>query len=206
MRDGHDSRHLRASPSPTTARSGSGTFTATSVTVTVNGSRSLSTSPPRAPPGQAPDQVVPVTATKTWVLSNLSVRKSTDATPVAGGDPFNYTIVVTNEGPFATSAPVTVVDTLGPGLVFAGTASMPATAGSCVPPSGSTLTCTITRSLAVGETVTIVVPARVLAGTVGPLRNVVTIDSREDPLCPNGECPPPPECVASAAPATQTQA
>ena len=129
----------------------------------------------------------PATASKTWELSNLVVHKTDGgATPVAGGDAFNYTITVTNEGPLATSAPVTVTDTLGPGLEFAGTPSIPASTGSCAPPSGSTLTCTITASVAVGDTVTIVVPARVVAGTTGPVKNVVTIDSPEDPLCPNG--------------------
>jgi uncharacterized repeat protein (TIGR01451 family) len=149
----------------------------------------------------------PAIASKTWELSNLVVHKTDGgATPVAGGDPFNYTITVTNEGPLATSAAVTVTDTIGPGLEYAGTPSMPASTGSCAPPSGSALTCMITASLAVGDTVTIVVPARVVAGTTGPVQNIVTIDSPEDPLCPNGTCPPPPECVASVAPATPTAA
>ena len=149
----------------------------------------------------------PSTATKTWVVANLLVHKTAGgATPVAGGDPFNYTITVTNEGPLATSAPVTVTDTLGPGLEFAGMPSMPASAGSCVPPSGITFTCTITTSLAVGDTVTIVVPARVVAGTAGPVRNVVTIDSPEDPLCPNGTCPPPPPDCTSPSASTDNEA
>ena len=182
---------------------GSGTLTATSVTFTVNG-QTLTIELIEGEPGLASNQVLPVTAGKAWVFTNLAVQKSLGgATPVAGGDPFNYTLTVTNEGPIATSAPITVVDTLGPGLAFAGTASIPASAGSCAPPSGSTLTCTITTSLAVNDFVTIVVPARVLAGTVGPLRNLVTIDSPEDPLCPGGVCPPPPVCPSSAATATQ---
>jgi LPXTG-motif cell wall-anchored protein len=54
--------------------------------------------------------------------------------------------------------------------------------------------------------VTIVFPAQVLAGTVGPVRNDVTIDSPEDPLCPDGVCPPPPECPAPSIPAGQAVA
>jgi fimbrial isopeptide formation D2 family protein len=188
----------------TSSTAGSGTLTVASLTDNAGRLVDLTTA---GAPGQAQGQVVPLTATKTWVFANLVVHKTANgATPVAGGDPFNYTITVTNEGALATSAPVTMTDTIGPGLEFAGTPSMPVSAGSCAPPSGSTMTCTITTSLAVGDTVTIVVPARVAAGTVGPVENVVTADSREDPLCPNGTCPPPPECAAPATPATQTVA
>ncbi len=149
----------------------------------------------------------PATASKTWSCRTSSCTRPTAARlRSSGGDPFNYTITVTNEGPLATSAAVTVTDTIGPGLEFAGTPSIPASTGSCAPPAGSTLTCTITASIAVGDTVTIVVPARVVAGTTGSVQNLVTVDSPEDPLCPNGECPPPPECVASATPATPTAA
>jgi hypothetical protein len=144
------------------------------------------------------------TARKTWVITNLVVHKSDGgATPVAGADPFNYTITVTNQGPVATSAPVTVTDTMGPGLTFAGAPTMPPAMGSCAPPAGRTLTCTIAASIAVDGTETITVPARVAATAVGPVENTVTIDSREDPLCPNGACPPPPECAASTTFATR---
>ncbi len=188
----------------TSSTAGSGTLTVASLTDSAGRLVDLTTA---GAPGQAQGQVVPLTATKTWVFANLVVHKTANgATPVAGGDPFNYTITVTNEGPLATSSPVTVTDTIGSGLEFAGTPSMPVSAGSCAPPSGSSMTCTITTLLAVGDTVTIVVPARVAAGTVGPVENVVTADSREDPLCPNGTCPPPPECAAPTTPATQTVA
>jgi len=139
---------------------------------------------------------VPVTATKTWIFANLVLRKTIagGVTPVAGGDPFNYTITVTNEGSLATTEDATVTDTLGPGLAFAGTATVADNAGTCAPPSGSALACTITQRMAPGATVTITVPARIIAGTTGQVRNLATVDSPEDPLCPNGECPPPPEC------------
>jgi fimbrial isopeptide formation D2 family protein len=158
-------------------------------------------SPTGPPPGGL------ITCTYTNEQMNLVVRKTDGgATPVEGGDPFNYTITVTNEGSVATSDPVTVVDTLGPGLAFAGTPTISAGGGSCAPPAGRTLTCTLTAPIAAGATVTIVVPARVLMGTVGPVRNDVTIDSPEDPLCPDGVCPPPPECPEPVAPAGQPAA
>jgi hypothetical protein len=166
-------------------------------TVTTDGATATVTVSQVGPRGEVANGVISCTYTNEQM--NLVVHK-TDGGVVAtaGGDPFDYTVTVTNEGSVATSEPVTVTDTIGPGLAFAGTPSLPASAGTCEPPSGSNLTCTITQSIAPGETVTITVPARVVAGTVGPAQNLVTINSTEDPLCPNGACPPPPACTSTA--------
>ena len=48
------------------------------------------------------------------------------ATAVAGGPPFSYTVTVHNAGSVATTAPITVTDTLPAGLSFAGTPTVPA--------------------------------------------------------------------------------
>ena len=78
-----------------------------------------------------------ISCTYTNEQMNLVVHKTDGGvTAVAGGDPFNYTITVTNAGSVATSEPVTVTDTIGPGLEFAGTPTVPA-GGSCEPPNGS---------------------------------------------------------------------
>ena len=163
--------------------------------VTTDGSTATVTVSQTGPRGEVASGVISCTYTNEQM--NLVVQKTDGGVvAVAGGDPFNYTITVTNAGSVATSDPVTVTDTIGPGLEFAGTPTVPA-GGSCEPPNGTNLTCTLTQPIAPGETVTIVVPARVSAGTVGPAQNLVTIDSTEDPLCPAGVCPPPPACIAS---------
>ena len=83
-----------------------------------------------------------------------------------------------------------MTDTLSAGLSFAGAPTLPAGA-TCAPPSGATLTCTLTESIPAGGSVDIVVPVRAEVGAPNPSTNTVTIDSPEDPLCPDGVCPPP---------------
>jgi hypothetical protein len=149
----------------------------------------------------APNPGAEIVCTYTNERMNLFVHKTDGgARPISDGSPFNYTITVGNAGSVATTEPITVTDTLPAGITFAGTPQVPA-GGSCTPPVGQVLTCTLTTPIPAGGTVRIVVPARALAGPARSVVNVVKIDSTEDPLCPDGTCPPPPECPEPNAPA-----
>jgi fimbrial isopeptide formation D2 family protein len=160
-------------------------------TVAIDGSTATLTLAPPSPGSE-------ITCTYTNERMNLFVHKTDGgATPVAGGAPFNYTITVGNDGSVASTAPITVTDTLPDGLAFAGSPQVPA-GGTCAPPVGQVLTCTLTASIAPGATVQIIVPARALTTAGTSVVNVVKIDSSEDLLCPDGTCPPPPECPAPA--------
>jgi uncharacterized repeat protein (TIGR01451 family) len=157
------------------------------VTVAINGATATLTLEPPNPGEQ-------ITCTYTNERMNLFVHKTDGGvTATAGGTPFNYTITVGNNGSIATSEPITVTDTLPAGIAFAGTPQVPA-GGSCDPPVGQVLTCTLTAPIAPGSMARIIVPARALAGAPTSVVNIVKIDSPEDVLCPNGTCPPPPEC------------
>ncbi len=137
-----------------------------------------------------------IVCTFTNELFNLVVDKDDGgATAVGGGPPFDYTITVSNIGSVATAAPITVTDTLPTGLSFAGAPTLP-NGVSCDAPAGSTLTCIITASIEPGGSVQLVVPVRAAVGAPSPAINSVTINSSEDPLCP--DCPPPPQCVPAA--------
>jgi hypothetical protein len=161
-------------------------------TITTDGpTATLVLAPPN--PGEA------ITCTYTNERMNLFVHKTDGgATPTAGGAPFNYTITVGNDGSVATTEPITVTDTLPAGVTFAGAPQVPA-GGSCATPVGQVLTCKLTAPIAPGATVHIIVPARALADASSSVVNIVTIDSPEDLLCPNGACPPPPDCPEPAA-------
>jgi uncharacterized repeat protein (TIGR01451 family)/LPXTG-motif cell wall-anchored protein len=171
---------------------GNGVSASRGATITIDGpTATLNLSPPN-PGGE-------IVCTYTNERMNLFVHKTDGgATPTAGGAPFNYTITVGNDGSVATTEPITVTDTLPAGITFAGTPHVPA-GGSCDPPAGQVLTCTLTAPIAAGATVQIIVPARALADAPSSVVNIVKIDSPEDVLCPDGTCPPPPECPASTA-------
>ena len=61
------------------------------------------------------------------------------------------------------------------------------------------LRCTITASSRQAHRSASRCPHHTLANTPNPVVNSVTIDSAEDPLCPDGACPPPPDCQTPAA-------
>jgi uncharacterized repeat protein (TIGR01451 family) len=179
-----DAAHL---PAPWRLQSLTCTGLADGATVSYDGATATLTLA-RPNPGSA------ITCTYTNERMNLFVHKSDGgATAIIGGPPINYTITVGNNGSVATSDPITVTDTLPAGLAFAGSPQVP-TGGSCAAPVGQVLTCTLTAPIAPGASVQIIVPARALANAPKSVVNVVKIDSSEDVLCPDGTCPPPPEC------------
>jgi hypothetical protein len=184
-----DAAHL---PPPWRLQSLECTGLAEGATVAIDGVQATLT---LAPPNPGSE----ITCTYTNERMNLFVHKTDGgATATIGGPPINYTITVGNNGSVATTDPITVTDTLPAGLAFAGSPQAPA-GGSCASPVGQVLTCTLTAPIAPGATVQIIVPARALATAGTSVVNVVKIDSPEDVLCPDGTCPPPPECPEQTA-------
>ena len=132
-----------------------------------------------------------ITCTFTNEQMNLRVQKRGGGVEaVAGGAPIDYTITVSNAGERRDQRADHRDRQLSAGLSFAGAPTLPAGA-TCAPPSGATLTCTLTESIPPGGSVDLVVPVRAEVGAPNPSTNTVTIDSPEDPLCPDGVCPPP---------------
>ena len=74
---------------------GAGTFTATSVTITVNGTPFTVDLTTAGAIGQAPGQVVPVTAAKTWVAYTVTISPSAN-NPVGTQHDFTITATVTD--------------------------------------------------------------------------------------------------------------
>lgn len=114
------------------------------------------------------------TTTQVTIASHdLLVNQTDSPDPVAVGDTITYTITLTNNGPsYATS--VEAQDTLP--LTRLTFVSATPSAGSCNPPSGSSLTCNV-GDLAVGASKTITL---VMTGAVkGVDSNSVTVSSAE---------------------------
>jgi|GEM_PF-759971 len=88
--------------------------------------------------------------------ADVSVVKSDDPDPVGVGEDLTYTIVVTNNGPDATSGDVIVSDTLPPGVDFV---SVETTQGSCNFDPPDFIECNL-GFLDPGQTVTITVTVR----------------------------------------------
>lgn len=118
--------------------------------------------------------------------ADVEVTKSHAGSPVAG-EPFDWTVEVSNSGPDPAVGPFTVTDTLPPGLV---SATATGTGWTCST-STATLTCTRSDTLAAGTafpsiTVTGVVPPGAPDGT--PVVNDVSAFARTyDPDTSNNQ-------------------
>ncbi len=99
----------------------------------------------------------PATANASINAADLAVTKTPDGGSITAGVPFDWRVVVRNNGPDASVAPITVTDTLPAGLAFV---SATGAGWSCPAPVGDTLTCTRATNLASGATSTIIVRMR----------------------------------------------
>ena len=104
----------------------------------------------------------------TLPVADIGIAKTVDKTNPAIGDTINYTLTATNSGP-ATSTGVVATDTLPEGLTFVSDSSSEGTYSS------STGSWTI-GTVSVGSPATLVISARVNAGTAGDtITNTATI-------------------------------
>ena len=87
--------------------------------------------------GQANEPLTDSASATTTTATNLSIVKTGAPKPVSVGDPFTYTIVVTNQGP-ADAVNVVVTDPLPAGL--ANPTATASTAGATATISAGTLT------------------------------------------------------------------
>jgi uncharacterized repeat protein (TIGR01451 family) len=71
--------------------------------------------------------------------TDVSLTLAVAPSPAVVSAPLTYTIAISNSGPFTATA-VTLVDTLAPEVAFK---SATASQGSCPPPAGGTLLCTL---------------------------------------------------------------
>ncbi|MEV4418624.1 hypothetical protein AB0L40_01450 [Patulibacter sp. NPDC049589] len=103
-------------------------------------------------------------------VSDLSIVKTVDASPVAVGGDVRFTLKVTNGGP-SRSTGATVTDALPTGLAFVSSPD-----AACAVPSGSTIvTCTV-GALNSGASVSYTVVARPVVGTAGStIRNIARV-------------------------------
>ena len=135
------------------------------------------------------------------------------ATAVAGGDPFPYTITVSNVGPRAVDSddPVAVVDVLPDGFEWVSFPSnaleLPVCAVDGTDPS--VLRCDVDPDdLGVGEQVVIQATVRALPDTPGgTYTNVAWVTTDDDPVCDpqNAECDPTCEVSCTPPPCPDTQ-
>jgi uncharacterized repeat protein (TIGR01451 family) len=120
------------------------------------------------------------TDTVTPIVDDLSIVKTDSADPVAPGDPFSYTIVVSNAGPDAAPN-VVVTDPVPPAFTVTGVSS---SQGSCAN-TANLVSCAL-PTLAVGSTWTITVQVDVPAGaTSGSVMNTATVTGIGDTTLPN---------------------
>ena len=107
--------------------------------------------------------------------ADLSIVKTAGADPTAG-EPFTYTITVTNGGPQA--APDLVVNDQVPALFTPTAVTAPGFNCGSLPPAGGTLECLYTGSLAPGTTVTIELTGDLALASAGVnLINTATVSS-----------------------------
>ena len=120
--------------------------------------------------------------------ADLSIAKSHSGT-VHAGDPLEYTVTVTNNGPSASSGPIEITDTLPAGFGYqsaSATVSVAGGAATATEPvvSGQTLTWTVgnaSSSLANGATIVIVFSATTDADlTAGSYTNEADVDGPDD--------------------------
>ena len=127
------------------------------------------------------DDTAPVVAS-----ADLRVTKThpVGLQPVAG-QPFTWTVVVSNLGPSVSRAPITVTDTLPAGVAFA---SASGTGWACSA-TGQVVTCTSSSDLSLGEVAPgILVTADVSASANGSLSNIAHVDgTTTDPVPANDD-------------------
>jgi large repetitive protein len=121
-----------------------------------------------SPANNTGTDVAPVVAS-----ADLRVTKThpTGANPISG-QPFTWTVAVTNLGPSVSRAPITVTDTLPAGVTFVSAAG----SGWACSASGQVVTCTSAADLSLNEvSPDILVTANVAANTTGSLSNVAHV-------------------------------
>ena len=151
---------------------------ATYVGATLVNTATISFSPvpdPNPANGSATD-----TDTVTPIVDDLSIVKTDSADPVAPGDSFSYTIVVSNAGPDAAPN-VVVTDPVPPAFTVTGVSS---SQGSCTN-AANLVSCTL-ASLAAGSTWTITVEVDVPAdATSGSVINTASVTGIGDTTSAN---------------------
>ena len=140
-----------------------------------NNTATVSSNEPDSAP--ANDSVTEPTTIRQRV--DLQVTKATNVSTATINQPFNWTVVVTNNGP-GNSLQTDLNDTLPAGVQVTGpitwTKTAPAATGTC-PLAGSAIGCTLGALNALG-TVTITVPARIVSFPAGgTLTNSATVDT-----------------------------
>ena len=150
----------------------------TYVGATLVNTATISTSPV-LDPNPANDSATD-TDTVTLIVDDLSIVKTDSADPVAPGDSFSYTIVVSNAGPDAAPN-VVVTDPVPSAFTVTGVSS---SQGSCTN-TANLVSCAL-PTLAVGSTWTITVQVDVPAGaTSGSVINTATVTGIGDTTLPN---------------------
>ena len=108
-------------------------------------------------------------------VSDLRLVKEVDQNPIVAGGTFEYILTVFNDGPSDTSAAITVVDDIPAPLVAD---SWSAGCGL----SGSTVTCTSTDALAVGDSLVFTISGTVPADASAPsIDNIASVSYPNDP-------------------------
>ena len=112
---------------------------------------------------------------------HIRLAKTASPPTFTPGQPASFTLTVTNDGPGPTTAPATVTDTLPAGVTLA---SVPA---GCMA-LGQVVTCTVAPGLAVGASVSFVLPVALAESlTSGTIRNQAAVSGGGDPGCPTEE-------------------
>jgi uncharacterized repeat protein (TIGR01451 family) len=111
--------------------------------------------------------------TPTNRTADLAITKTDGAPAIAPGAAITYTIVVTNNGPFAVTG-ATVTDTV-PAAITGVTWTCTASAGNSCPPSGSGSISTSAVNLMKGGTATFTLRGTVAPSATGALTNTATV-------------------------------
>jgi uncharacterized repeat protein (TIGR01451 family) len=107
----------------------------------------------------------------------LTMTKTASAVSFVVGTPASYTLQVSNTGTAATTAAITITDTIPAGLTI-GTLPAGCTA------AGQTVTCTIAAGLAAGASTSFVIPVTATLAAANPSVNTATVSGGGDPTCP----------------------
>src|SRR2546425_2012796 len=135
------------------------------------------------------------TATTTVTTSaDLSITKTDAPDPVSASAPLTYTLTVSNAGPSTAAAPISVTDSLPPGVTFQGASG----AGWTCSGTNTSVTCTRASTLPPGAAppITILVTAPNEGGTIGNTASVSS--STSDPDSSNNTATASTTVIASA--------